>query len=287
MSNNIGQSAAPLSWDYGSKWSGLPARETTYRGFTAYAVQDSDAENPFTAWDTEPPTLVYTGRRDGFSDYSGDTLENPLAAISDARLARKWAEAAKALAISADAYALTKASNRADYGTSAADTRREMAEEALADMRNGSGSDYLEALATLWRIAGCVAETWSAHGYSQGDYAEGLSVATPEWAKKVGAPKKSHADQCRYAGKLYGYWAFGDVYGYVVADASDDHLDSCWGFYGDDFEESGLADAAREVVDGIISARAKRRQRKASEVIKARVPLALRPALLNQAEAGV
>lgn len=286
MNDQAQKSAAPLSWDYDSKWSGRPAHETTYRGFTVYAVQDSNAENPFTAWDTEPPTLVYAGRRDGFSDYADGALDNPLAAISDARLARKWAEAAKALAISADAYALTKASNRADYGTSAADTRREMAEEALADMRHGSGSDYLEALATLWRIAGCVAETWSAHGYSQGDYAEGLSVATPEWAKTVGAPKSSHAAQCRYAGKLYGYWAFGDVYGYVIADPSDDHLDSCWGFYGSDFEESGLADAAREVVDGIISARAKRRQGKARELIQARVPLYLRPALLDAAEAG-
>jgi hypothetical protein len=58
---------------------------------------------------------------------------------------------------------------------------------------------------------------------------------------------------------LYGYWAWGDVYGYVIekrcvcaGDPDDDVEDdweeiedgSCWGYFGSDHSESGLEDSA-------------------------------------------
>jgi hypothetical protein len=33
----------------------------------------------------------------------------------------------------------------------------------------------------------------------------------------------------------YNQWAEGDVYGVVIADDDNDHIDSCWGFYGLDY----------------------------------------------------
>lgn len=272
-----------LSWDWDAKWKRLPAHVASYRGLTIYAVQDSDAENPFEAWEGEPPTLVYQGRREGFSDYSDGALAAPLGAMNDRKIARNWRLIAHALGLTPAAVRQEIKERRADYGETAADTRRELFAVTLDDMRHGNGSDYLEALATLWRIAGCAAETWASNGYSQGAWASGLSVATPEWAKKVGAPRSSHAEQCRAAGKLWGAWAWGDVYGYIIADDSDDHLDACWGFYGSDFVESGLEEAAKEAADSIIAHRAKARQNKAAELIRARVPLALRPAILDAA----
>lgn len=283
MQNALTKSAAPLAWDYDAKRNGSPAHVATYRGLTIYAVQDSDAENPFEAWEGEPPTLVYAGRRDGFSDYSDGTLAAPFAAMNDRKISRNWRLIAQAMGLTPAAVRQDITERRADYGAAADDTRRELFCEALADMRHGNGSDYLEALATLWRIAGCVAVTWSSNGYSQGDWAEGLSVATPAWVATTGAPKSSHESQCRAAGKLWGAWAWGNVYGYVIDDGVDDNAESCFGFYGSDFVESGLEEAARGAADSLISARAKARQNKAAELIRARVPLALRPAILDAA----
>lgn len=269
-----------LSWDWDAKWKRLSAAVASYRGLTIYAVQDSDAENPFEAWEGVPPTLVYHGRRDGFSDYSDGALAAPFGAMNDRKIARNWRLIAHALDLSPAAVRQEIAERRADYGDTADATRRELFDEALNDMRHGNGSDYLESLATLWRIAGCSAATWASRGYSQGDGAEGLSVATPEWVKQTGAPKSSHESQCRAAGKLWGAWAWGDVYGYVVADSYDDNIESCWGFYGSDFVESGLEEATKAAADSLIRARAKARQNKAAELIRARVPLNLRPDIL-------
>ena len=40
--------------------------------------------------------------------------------------------------------------------------------------------------------------------------------------------------------ETYGAYLNGNVYGYVAEDQDGEHLDSCWGFYGFDFEENGL-----------------------------------------------
>lgn len=280
---------APLAWEY-QDHSSRPEYRATYRGFVIRAVQDQSPENPFGAWDCEPPTLIYRGR-DGFDDYSGDTVADPLAAMSDGIISRHWRAIAKALDLKEEEHDSQVKEAVADIRAGAAaylsppktrtaPVRRELFEEALEDAKHGNGSDYLETLAALWRISGAVAETWASNGYSQGDWAEGLSVATPEWAAKVGAPRSTHSDQCKYAGKLYGYWAWGDVYGFIIGEDDDDG-DSCWGFYGDDFRESGLEEAARGSVDAVI--RNRKRQAKAADLIKARVPLHLRPALLDAA----
>lgn len=259
-------------------------RSAQYRGFTIRARQDMSPENPWEAWDSEPPTLVYAGRREGFTDYSDGELARPFAAMTDAKVSRHWRAIAKALDLGEAQHDSEARESVRDYGGTLAEARRELFESALEDARHGSGTDYLETLAALWRIAGAVAETWASRGYSQGDWAEGLTVATPEWATKVGAPRSTHSAQCKAAGKLWGYWAWGDVYGFEIEGPDGESLDSCWGYYGDDLAESGLEAAATEAVDSIISAARKARQHKAAELIRARVPLAARPAILDRAE---
>lgn len=277
---------ARLAWTYNRDGT---EESADYRGFTIRAVRDHHPENPFEAWDTEPPTLVYQGRRDGFTDYADGVLTDPLAAISDSKLQRAWRQVAAALSITPEDYKRERDERRQQYGDTAAETRRELAEVALDDARHGNGSDYLETLAALWRIAGCEAVTWTSRGYSQGDWAEGLSVATPAWVKLTGAPKSLHVRQLEYAGNLWGFWAWGDVYGHVIEESGeevDGEGSSVWGFYGENHAESGLEESARDAVDSIIRARCGRRQAKAAELIRARVPLALRPAILDRAEAG-
>ena len=89
---------------------------------------------------------------------------------------------------------------------------------------------------------------------------------------------KSQAD-------LFGAYAFGDVFGFVIeAEPDGETLDSCWGYYGSDFDESGLAEAAQELANHILASAAKRRAAKLKELIRNHVPLDKRPAIL--AEAG-
>jgi AAA+ ATPase superfamily predicted ATPase len=40
----------------------------------------------------------------------------------------------------------------------------------------------------------------------------------------------------------YSHWIEGEVYGYVLNDANDNKIDSCWGFIGTDWENNGMAD---------------------------------------------
>jgi len=47
--------------------------------------------------------------------------------------------------------------------------------------------------------------------------------------------------------EIYDHYLTGMVFGYdVVCDFCGQSIDSCWGFYGDDHEKSGLLDYAKE-----------------------------------------
>ena len=48
--------------------------------------------------------------------------------------------------------------------------------------------------------------------------------------------------------ELYDQYLRGEVYGFKVLDDKGEHVDSCWGFYGDP-EKSGLMAEARGVID--------------------------------------
>ena len=52
--------------------------------------------------------------------------------------------------------------------------------------------------------------------------------------------------------KWYDEFLRGEVYGYVVVAPNGDHIDSCWGYYGDIHSEGGLLDSAREAIDSHI-----------------------------------
>lgn len=255
-----------------------------YRGFTVKAVRDEHASNPFKDWDCEPPLATYyQGTLTEYNDAAGDMLA-PLYGVSDSWINRRWKEAAKA--IDCDLAAMVAHVADRERGEAIADVRRDYLESALSDAQpsryGGNAGDYFESVSALWQMRGVAAVTNCSTGYSQGDYADCLAVALPAWAKKVGAPRASHKRQLDYAIKLYGYWAWGDCYGWEIISPDGDELDSVWGYYGP-HDESGLADAARENIDYTIEAARKAKADKLKELIRNRVPLALRPALLADA----
>lgn len=292
---------AKLYWEdetRGNRWFQWAEHES---GLVILAIQDSDAQNPFESWDTEPPTAVRYDRNwtQYVSGHDGDPLE-PLADMPDGLLTRHSAKLAKALQLDPAAFHAEALEAQSGYGGRLIDHKRDALAEALADMRSGNAGDYLEAVAAVWNVRGVTAETWISRGYSQGDYADGISVATPAWAARVGAPADSHAEQCRYAGKLYGFWAWGDCYGWSIVEPDRDpetgdvepgtlweaeSLDSCWGYYGGDHDESGLAETAASMAEHIAKRARQRRADCLRLLIRNRVPLALRPGKLETAGA--
>lgn len=259
-------------------------------GFIVKAIRDESPESPWDAWDGQPPLIVYY---DCSLEEKSD-VPNPLADMPDSFIARHWRALCKIFNKSPDA----AQERKADYGYSKiADAKRELLDEWLDDIKpsrySGHAGDYMTALGELCELRGWPSLSTSSHGYCQGDYAELLLVFSPDYAKEIGAawPRSAKAKaearkRLESDAKLWGAWAWGDVYGFVIesADGTElpgDCLDSCWGFYGDDFNWSGLAEAAAESLAYIRKERRERRLAKMKELIRARVPLAIRAAILE------
>jgi hypothetical protein len=135
-------------------------------------------------------------------------------------------------------------------------------------------SDRLDVLCDLYNMAGMPAVVKSVHGYSQGDYAEVLAVATPEFQEACGNDSDfDWIPSLESSIQLFGDWAFGNVYGYQVEDANGEEIDSCWGFYGDYDAPFGAVHEAEAAINWHIACDKKDRIEKIKTWIRNRVPL--------------
>lgn len=259
-------------------------------GFIVRAVHDDSPENPWDAWDGQSPLLVYYDRS---LDEKGD-VPNPLADVSDSWIARHWRALCKIFDQSPD----SAREHKSDYEYQRiADAKRELLDDWLGELKpsrySGHAGDYMTAMGELCELRGWPSLSTSSHGYSQGDYAELLLIFSPAYAKEIGAKwprtkaaKAEARERLKSDAKLWGAWAWGNVYGFAIESADSDGdpdgdcLDSCWGFYGDP-DESGLAEAAAESLSYIRKERKAKRLAKLKELIRARVPLAARAAILE------
>lgn len=216
-----------------------------YRDHKIEIHRDFDPMNPFEEWDCEVPILVAYLDRAQYSLKSYGVDES-LPHLDRMVVAAHWRDMLNEMGLRSDWQGLLSfARGDARYGRWGEPLDRLLAYE-FEDHFNGLNVEgKLELLERVYGWMGITAVLGSTTGYCQGDYAEVLAVATPEWIEKTGAPSESHKAQCEGAIKLYGYWAWGNVYGYVI----DGDGDSCWGFYGDDHEESGLLEQAQNAID--------------------------------------
>lgn len=53
--------------------------------------------------------------------------------------------------------------------------------------------------------------------------------------------------------ETFSQWASGDVYGFEELDSEDDVINSCWGFYGNDFKNNGLYSEAGILKNNLIA----------------------------------
>ena len=84
---------------------------------------------------------------------------------------------------------------------------------------------------------------------------------------------------------IYDDYLTGNVYGFkVLAPNEEDEfneLDSCWGYYGYDHEKSGLMEQAKSFVDYHVEEQRKAKQHRVKELVKNKVPLEHRVALVS------
>ena len=242
-----------------------------YRAIKQY---DQNPENPWEAWDCEPPVVAVGGRDYSYRNGGADT---PISLTNEQIMLNHR-----------EIEALIKDTHRDNYWTdSEADdfnilehllcgtpvevggwkyTMEGLVSEVIDDYLSGSmDSEMLDRMEEVWSWAGV--QTWrdTLVGYSQGDWIDTMFVATPEWLDRSGLtagdlpPSETTVNTyLENAAHLFGAYMFGDVYGVTVeklisGDAEDDdaeweEIESCWGFYGYDDERSGLASFVRDAV---------------------------------------
>jgi len=274
---------AKLSFDWDAKRS---ASVAYVPGFRVTAEQDSDARNPWQDMDGLAPIMSYYDR--SIQQYGDWSETDAIAAMSDSFINRKWRELCDIFDMPEREARDLKSAYR--YDCSIAEVKRDLLNQWLDDE---SGQAKVNLLRDLFNLLGWPTLSTTSRGYSQGDWAELLLVYTPAHAATCGIkfPRSAKAKAAALAdlegaAKLWGYWAWGNVYGAVIeawdgARPIGDPLESCWGFYGDDFDESGLAEYAESTIAAIRDQRKRARVAKLKELIRARVPVAIRADIMK------
>ncbi|RME22816.1 MAG: hypothetical protein D6800_10600 [Candidatus Zixiibacteriota bacterium] len=221
-----------------------PIETIDYNGFRIEIHPDLGAENPH-EWETLTPMLVCTRR--GIQAYGDiDTSPPTISADQIRECAADIAEilGGRTLLEGVRNWVRLRDYNHADSAV----------DDALADaVQSMIPSDRLDALATLYRIAGIPSVCVARNGYTQGAWATILAVATPQYLEHTGLSLGSVERQLIADVDLFAAWLHGDVYGYRVMQRCPccgqySPVYSEWGFYGAP-DNSGLIDAAKEWID--------------------------------------
>lgn len=245
--------------------------EDTYDidGFRIKILNDEDPQNPLLDFDTEPPVLVFSDRRiEGYAygkeDGDAITPSEITTAIPEDKCREILLE-------------ITESQDEADeYLSEWGAPQYALAwfiQDNFATPEYWSGADkYFDLLETLAKSAGWPCFNGLRRGYVQGSEVRIFVLLTPAWAEVVGLDLTDPhaAPQAENAADLYAAWAFGDCYGYeiyaITADEDGDDttgegesLESLWGYYGREHEESGLLSQARESVQCLVAERDQKR----------------------------
>ena len=237
-----------------------------HKGFSIDIMHDETPENPFTAWDGNLPLMKIN--QGYFEDYSkGDINEYLANILTDGQIIRHQKEIAEAFEIDLEDFVEREFSK----------------DDKISDIRYDiEHSKDFDALEIICKLSKTPYLNTCSKGYSQGDYADVFTCYTSKFEEVTGCTKKQVDEkQLQNNVDLWGYWAWGDVYGYSVEDSEGEIIDSCWGYYGDEHDKSGLLEAAKDIIDSHIQYKRKQRVEKLKELIKAHVSIIYRPAILQ------
>lgn len=207
-----------------------------YKGFTIKIEQDLDPSNPFEDWDCEPSLMVEGNNYN--KDYSDGEIDSFLTNyLTDNQIVRHKAKILKLIN-----YHESFDSDHEDY---TAKEKIDILRDELSDFL----SEDIENKVSFCNSFNIIYYSGTSRGYSQGSWADVFVIITDKDREKLGIDKKNDAKVCEQTFKLYGYWAWGDVWGYIIQNKDDEELDSCWGYYGDYPEYGGIIDATKHIID--------------------------------------
>ncbi len=234
-----------------------------YKEYKIEVRQDEGAENPWKAWDCEPPLITVNGSRHGGTSFYSGAPENWRELVE--LLPASCFERGNRVNLLKDALGEHHSVKELAAMTADCGDIRSAFVEMLNDCYGSSpegwsqGGEWFEAAATLLCHGGIVSLETQSNGYSQGDSTLLLLIATPEWLEKTGVAPEHVKTSLAASAELFGAWAWGDVYGVSAIRAPDEDGDesegqeiedgACWGFYGPDHEKSGLMDHAKGAID--------------------------------------
>lgn len=245
-----------------------------YKGFRIDIELDTDAVNPWKDQDGLAPILVCpsdSGRRgvyqygneldaDEVPDFTRDEIKANQSAILELTGRKTIRDLLREYPFREMAFV---------------DCVNEGIREVVDNLNN---ADALEATAKIYNLKGIPAVCESVRGYSQGDYAEVLIVATSKFQKLCGNAagywqSEQGLQDLRNQIQLYGDWAFGNVYTYTINDPdTGEMIDSCGGFYGDYDADGNALSEARQQIDFRVEQDRKSRIEQVKTWIKNRVP---------------
>lgn len=250
-----------LKWEYNYRGDEQCAM---YKGYRIRAVLDTSPDNPFEDQDGHfPMTVRYDGRLKHYDNCAGPAPLNPIARLNDLHMVFDQKAIMKILNVTCDEIHTHSDNWQDDTPKWFTDTYalRQAFDVAFDNLNAG---ESMTAAHELYKLMGIPSLLTTSTGYSQGDWAELLIVATPQAQMSWGTDiTMDNADEMlRPQADLYGYWAWGDIYGYVIMERIDDPKDinaaeeweeieygSCWGFYGPDHDKSGLEESATNAID--------------------------------------
>ena len=211
-------------------------------GYRVNIFADEHSGNPLEDWDREPPLLVFALGNRGGADTFGDfpTIDELVALVPESLWKRGTrVDTLERLGITAEEFRFL------DTDLTVPDRTVEILEERYQGANTWNElEEYADTLSTLCDLADIPHERGKRYGYCQGDIISGICIATPKWREKVGAPEGC-ISQCENTLDTYGWWAFGDTYGFEVVTPEGETLPGCWGFCGPDHDASGLLDEAK------------------------------------------
>lgn len=199
-------------------------------------VQDPCPTNPFEDWDCCYPLIRYSGRYET-DDYSGGDIDRYLSSyLSTSQVTKHMTRILGMMGY-------TKETFDCDFplGNGYNDYSGGERADRLSDMLTDFIGDSIENKVIFCEEFGIKHYSSTSTGYSQGCWANVFTCWTPEFGKTCGVAYEDVTIEALKSNfELFGQWAWGDVYFYLVEDEEGNVLDSCGGFYGTDFLENGI-----------------------------------------------
>lgn len=231
-----------------------------YKGKYIEVDHHYDAENPFEMWDACVPLISKSNY--GFRDYSKGQIINYLKGfLTDNQIIHHQKKLLDILAYDWSSYDLDP-------------------EEKIDEIRDHFDELNFSQLSKFCNMFKIPCYSGISKGYSQGDWSDIFICETPEYLEISGCQTLTE-ESMKSGFDLWGYWAWGDVYSYLIDDGD---IGSCCGFYGTNHEESGLLEHAKEDIDAYYQNNKNQRFKKLKSLIKNNVPYQYRFDIINQFE---